>query len=191
MESSASHQDINLAEFLSVCIYLSEECGKVIRDVAASGNLQTQSKGLDNPVTIADIKVQKTIEDNLRHIYPTLNIQGEESKESMEGIEPAVAPGSIPEALKKFVSSERLASKYDERRSFIEEQLRTTYTKEEIAEKNFESFNTSNAVVWIDPLDGTSDFVKGNLPAVTVLIGLAIDGYSRAGIIHNPFSVED
>ena len=62
---------------------------------------------------------------------------------------------------------------------------------QEIAEKNFETFNTSNAVVWIDPLDGTSDFVKGNLPAVTVLIGLAVDGYSRAGVIHNPFSVED
>ena len=25
------HADINVAEFLSVCIYLSEECGKVIR----------------------------------------------------------------------------------------------------------------------------------------------------------------
>ena len=25
------HANINVAEFLSVCIYLSEECGKVIR----------------------------------------------------------------------------------------------------------------------------------------------------------------
>lgn len=49
----------------------------------------------------------------------------------------------------------------------------------------------SKAVVWIDPLDGTSDFVKGNLPAVTVLIGLSIDGYSRLGIVHSPFSEED
>jgi 3'-phosphoadenosine 5'-phosphosulfate (PAPS) 3'-phosphatase len=40
-------------------------------------------------------------------------------------------------------------------------------------------------------LDGTSDFVKGNLPAVTVLIGLSIAGKSRAGIVHNPFSFED
>jgi len=41
--------------------------------------------------------------------------------------------------------------------------------------------------VWIDPLDGTSDFVKGNLSAVTVLIGLAIDGIPKIGIVHNPF----
>lgn len=45
--------------------------------------------------------------------------------------------------------------------------------------------------MWIDPLDGTSDFVKGNLPAVTVLIGLSIKDKSRIGIVHNPFSVAD
>ena len=55
----------------------------------------------------------------------------------------------------------------------------------------FQSFNTNDAVVWIDPLDGTSDFVANNLPAVTVLIGLSIKGKSRAGIVHNPFSEED
>jgi len=38
----------------------------------------------------------------------------------------------------------------------------------------FETFKVSDAVVWIDPLDGTSDFVKGTLDAVTVLIGLSI-----------------
>lgn len=46
-------------------------------------------------------------------------------------------------------------------------------------------------MVWIDPLDGTSDFVAGNLPAVTVLIGVSIRGYSRIGIVHNPFSDAD
>ena len=45
--------------------------------------------------------------------------------------------------------------------------------------------------MWIDPLDGTSDFVKGNLPAVTVLIGLSIKDKSRLGIVHNPFSEDD
>ena len=42
-------------------------------------------------------------------------------------------------------------------------------------------------MVWIDPLDGTSDFTKGNLSAVTVLIGLSIKGVSRIGIVHSPF----
>ena len=38
----------------------------------------------------------------------------------------------------------------------------------------FDEIDTSNAVVWIDPLDGTKDFTNGNLSAVTVLIGLAV-----------------
>ena len=33
------HKDINIAEFLSVCIFLSEECGKIIRRVEESGEL--------------------------------------------------------------------------------------------------------------------------------------------------------
>lgn len=52
----------------------------------------------------------------------------------------------------------------------------------------FDTFNVNDAVVWIDPLDGTSDFVKGTLDAVTVLIGLSLNGKSRAGIIHKPFA---
>ena len=35
------HENINVAEFLSVCVYLSEECGKVIRQVEESGDLKT------------------------------------------------------------------------------------------------------------------------------------------------------
>jgi len=65
--------------------------------------------------------------------------------------------------------------------------LRKTYTADEISSELFETFDTDEAVVWIDPLDGTSDFVKGNLTAVTVLIGLAIKGKSRLGVVHKPF----
>lgn len=55
----------------------------------------------------------------------------------------------------------------------------------------FEAFNTKDAVVWIDPLDGTKDFVNGNYSAVTVMIGLAIKDKSRIGVLHNPYSAED
>lgn len=41
--------------------------------------------------------------------------------------------------------------------------------------------------MWVDPLDGTSEFIRGNLEAVTVLIGLAVDGRSKLGVIHSPF----
>ena len=49
---------------------------------------------------------------------------------------------------------------------------------DEILEK-FDLFSTEKATVWIDPLDGTKDFCNGNLSAVTVLVGLAIDGVPK------------
>ena len=71
------------------------------------------------------------------------------------------------------------------------ENLIKTYKETGATSDLFETFDPSEAVVWIDPLDGTNDFVIGNLSAVTVLIGLSIKGYSRIGIVHNPFSDED
>lgn len=66
--------------------------------------------------------------------------------------------------------------------------MRKFYGPDEVSIGPFSSFNIKDAVVWIDPLDGTKEFVKGNLSAVTVLIGLSIKGYSRFGIVHSPFS---
>ena len=72
MESS---QDISIAEFLSVCINLAEESGKIIRQVYASGNLESKEKDQEQgPVTVADLRVQKTIEYNLKSLYPTLDV---------------------------------------------------------------------------------------------------------------------
>jgi len=52
-----SHQDINLAEFVSVLVYLSEECGKIIREVESSGDLKKMDKADASPVTMADLRV--------------------------------------------------------------------------------------------------------------------------------------
>ena len=81
-------ETISMAEFLSVCIFLSERCGDVIREVHASGDLKIEKKeqvnDTLNPVTIADIRVQKTLEENLKAIWPNLKIQGEEAAASLE-----------------------------------------------------------------------------------------------------------
>ncbi len=71
------------------------------------------------------------------------------------------------------------------------EKIRSTYPEIVPNGTLFETFDVKDAVVWIDPLDGTNDFVTGNLTAVTVLIGLSIKGVSRIGIVHNPFNEDD
>lgn len=42
-------------------------------------------------------------------------------------------------------------------------------------------------VIWVDPLDGTSDYTQGFLDYVTVLIGIAVNGKAIAGVIHQPY----
>lgn len=76
-----------------MCINLAEESGKLIRSVYASGALESQEKDLgEGPVTIADLKVQKTIEYNLKQLYPTLEIQGEEDPSMYSKYEPFFLP---------------------------------------------------------------------------------------------------
>ncbi|CAG9323832.1 BPNT1_2 [Blepharisma stoltei] len=41
--------------------------------------------------------------------------------------------------------------------------------------------------IWIDPLDGTKNFVMGDLEGVTTLIGVAYDENPIFGVIHQPF----
>jgi 3'(2'), 5'-bisphosphate nucleotidase len=98
---------------------------------------------------------------------------------------------TITDGIKSFITKDFLNEKQAARADWIRDQLTKTYESDEVSVDPWETFNTKDAVVWIDPLDGTSDFVKGNLPAVTVLIGLSIGGKSRLGIVHNPFSEED
>ena len=113
------HQEINVAEFMSVCIYLAEECGKIIRQVEESGDLKTQEKGKDGPVTVADLRVQKTLEVNLKALYPTLRVQGEESAASIANVDSAVDPSQVTDQIKNFITTEYLNKKHGERREWI------------------------------------------------------------------------
>lgn len=42
-------------------------------------------------------------------------------------------------------------------------------------------------VIWVDPLDGTSEYTQGYLDHVTVLVGMAIRNRAVGGVIHQPY----
>jgi len=50
-----------------------------------------------------------------------------------------------------------------------------------------DEFFEDDMVIWIDPLDGTKGFTEGHLNQLTSMIGVAINGRPRIGIIHKPF----
>lgn len=52
--------------------------------------------------------------------------------------------------------------------------------------ENFNELPTEGAVAWIDPLDGTRDFTRGNLKPVTSIVGITVKGVSRVGVVHKP-----
>lgn len=49
------------------------------------------------------------------------------------------------------------------------------------------SIRPDDIVVWVDPLDGTSEYTQGFLEHVTVLIGIAFNGQPIGGVIHQPY----
>jgi 3'(2'), 5'-bisphosphate nucleotidase len=56
--------------------------------------------------------------------------------------------------------------------------------------KSFENISESEIdqfVIWVDPLDGTSEYVLGMVENVTVLIGIAFNEISIGGVVHQPF----
>ncbi|XP_077296833.1 3'(2'),5'-bisphosphate nucleotidase 1 isoform X5 [Arctopsyche grandis] len=50
-----------------------------------------------------------------------------------------------------------------------------------------EDITEEDVVVWVDPLDGTSEYTQGFLEHVTVLIGISIREQPIGGVIHQPF----
>lgn len=80
-----------------------------------------------------------------------------------------------------------LKGQQGKRKEFLK-QIKERYPETKIeVETDFEYFESKDACVWIDPLDGTNNFVKGNFDCVTTVIGLAINGESRIGIVHNEY----
>lgn len=53
--------------------------------------------------------------------------------------------------------------------------------------ENLKHVNESDIVIWVDPLDGTSEYTKGYLEHVTVMIGLSIRNEAVGGVIHQPY----
>jgi 3'-phosphoadenosine 5'-phosphosulfate (PAPS) 3'-phosphatase len=101
--------------------------------------------------------------------------------------DPIMQPSEI---YRELIKQDMLNSYHDKRKDYIES-IRSINPEVTPKGEHFETFDVKDAVVWIDPLDGTNDFVRGNLTAVTVLIGLSLNGISRLGVVHNPFTDED
>ena len=123
---------VNVAEFFAVSIFVSEMCGKIIRELHESGVLQQEENQMEHTkhVIIASRRIQKIIDECLRHMYPTLRIQrvahayapGTTENEDSNWVAP-VAPDSLTtavlKALNRLVNTNFLNEAQDMRRDWI------------------------------------------------------------------------
>ena len=57
----------------------------------------------------------------------------------------------------------------------------------ELVPQTLPSYPITELTLYVDPLDGTSDYAHGDVRNVTVLIGVTHKGHPIAGVVHFPF----
>lgn len=139
------------------------------------------SEGGFDPCTAADLRAQATIFNHLLAVWPDLEVVGEEESE---------------EVIKEIGTEAVMHSVADVERRMGEEENGHNASKDrnvscsvfDAVKGNMRDLELSRVRVFVDPLDGTTEFTKGRLEAVTSLIGISYDGIAIAGIIHQPFA---
>jgi len=146
-----------LMRLMASSIKIAPAAGKIIRDVMAGGQLGIVEKGVNDPQTEADRSAQRLILASLKKLFPNVQVIGE------EGISDLNVP---PEWLITDLDQDFLNKKVPE---------------------GIERITEEDIIVWVDPLDGTSEYTAGFLERVTVLIGIAVNESPVGGIIHQPY----
>ncbi|XP_037811705.1 3'(2'),5'-bisphosphate nucleotidase 1 isoform X1 [Lucilia sericata] len=142
---------------MALSINTAKRAGSIIRDVMQKGNLGIVEKGKDDLQTEADRSAQRCIIASLSKQFPAIKIIGEEGGSDLN------------------VCNDWLVSEYDQ------EVLKLNCPEQ------FRDVTDDDFVIWVDPLDGTSEYTQGFLDHVTVLIGISIKNSAVGGIIHQPY----
>ena len=163
--SAAPAEDVSLVELLSTCVDAARKGCDEIRAVqhrrsTAGGALASTRKDADDPrsaLTEADTAAQIAIVNALRTAWPGLRIVGEEEEEESPDEGAALRRDLLDDACAPHPA--------------------TTAWREPL----------DVLTVFVDPVDGTREFVEGRLDAVQCLIGIACRGRAVAGAIGLPF----
>ncbi|XP_046433572.1 3'(2'),5'-bisphosphate nucleotidase 1 [Neodiprion fabricii] len=146
-----------LLRVVASSVTVAGRAGKIIRDVMTGGELNIVNKGKNDPQTEADRSAQRCIVASLSRQFPNVAIIGEEGPSNCEVPSDWVVTDSDQQVLG----------------------VRLPQDLEEVEDKDL--------CIWVDPLDGTSEYAQGLVEHVTVLIGVAVREKAVGGIIHQPY----
>ncbi|KAK0047028.1 3(2) 5-bisphosphate nucleotidase 1 [Biomphalaria pfeifferi] len=158
MASTGAFPTPLVMRLLAASVSVSYKAGNIIRDILKTGELGIIEKGRNDLQTEADRAAQRCIVATLHKHFPKVAIFGEES------LDPAIR---IPE--------DYIVKDFDP--EVLSHPCPTGY----------KDVTDDQVVVWVDPLDGTAEFTQGLLDHVTVLIGVAVNGEAKGGVIYQPY----
>ena len=156
---ASSSARINILDLLSVSVSAADQAGRQVREVMKKGDLGIVDKGINDLQTEADRSAQRIIVKAITSKFPEITVIGEETLEESDDT-PDV------ETQSNAINAKELPS----------------------CPSALQSIPVTDIVVWVDPLDGTSEFAEGLLlDHVTVLIGISVSGKAVAGVINQPY----
>jgi len=194
IQPSPDATKIHLPTFIALLVDVAEDGCDIIREVTSKGDLAVKDKGGSETLDKKYIMDAQTEADRqveimaLRRITTfaggKLRVVGEESYENaLEG--------------EAECDDETCYASFDEEEEMSRKEEGKHYVDKDILKEVLEAkwppaiasgeIDISRVNVYVDPLDGTNEYANGERPAVTVLLGVAVDGVPVAGIIGQPF----
>lgn len=146
-----------LSRIVASSVTATVRAGKIIRDVMDRGCLNIVEKSKNDLQTEADRCAQRCIIASLSKQFPNVTIIGEEEGSSCE------------------IPSDWIVTEADQ--EVLKLQLPA----------HLENIDAKDVCIWVDPLDGTSEYAQGLVEHVTVLVGVAIGQKAIGGVIHQPY----
>jgi len=196
---SSPSSNVHYINLLSACYYAAHAASTIIRDTLACGqNHSILNKTQDefDPQTIADIGAQYIITSGLKTTFPGINIVGEEPETCIDDYIATYQVTSAPfldttlftttiEPTKQPPNAPFDPNTFDIQKSIQNPRLpiSTSSLPPQLAQ-----LDLSHLIIYIDPLDGTSEYTKGHKEHVTTLISITYYGHALGGVIHYPFT---
>lgn len=149
----------------------------LLRPPRQGGGATLDGRFVADAQTEADRRVEAALLKALAGAFPDVTVVGEESSEGALDIE--VAQGE------EAAERENAAVRQAPRRSA--EGALAASAAAGWPEALLSPVEAPRVVVYVDPLDGTNEYAAGEREAITVLMGVAVDGRPVAGVIHQPF----
>jgi len=158
-----SDNKLNIREFFSVCHQLVFQAGKFMKEAFDSKNIEIQRKPTGEAYTTYDLKIQTFYLAAFKRFWPNLQIIGEEEQD--------------------------YAGEIDFDYSTLRTDQVPAHYFEGQAEETIDLTN-NKVILWIDPIDATSQFVKGKMNWATTLLGVSVNGKAKLGVIGRFYDVK-